>query len=76
MSRKKEKHSRKKSEKIKAKKVDPANPETYYNLGGAYFSIIKNLDSAEFYFQKTLTMNPNHEQAKQGLASVKTNKGK
>jgi tetratricopeptide (TPR) repeat protein len=59
----------------KAKKVGPYNPEVYYNLGGAYLTISKNLDSATYYFTRTLQLNPNHQQASQGLASVKLQMG-
>lgn len=54
----------------KAKTVGPNNPEAYYNLGGAYLSVAKNADSATFYFTKTLSMNPNHAGAQQGLGSL------
>lgn len=60
----------------RAKKVAPLNPEAWYNLGGAYLTVIKNMDSAEFYFRKTLEMNPGHVQATQGLSSVMMQKGK
>lgn len=56
----------------KAKTVGPNNPEAYYNLGGAYLSVAKNADSALFYFNKTLSMNPQHEGALQGLSSIST----
>lgn len=56
----------------RAKKVAPLNPEAYYNLGGAYLSVAKNLDSAAFYFNSTLKLNPQHEQALQGLNSIVT----
>ncbi len=59
----------------RAKNVAPNNPEAYYNLGGAYLSVARNLDSAEFYFTKTVQMNPQHQQANQGLASVKQARG-
>ncbi len=54
-----------------AKAVGINNPEVYYNLGGAYLSVAKNADSAVFYFNKTLSMNPNHAGALQGLGSIK-----
>ena len=55
----------------KAKVAGPNNPEVYYNLGGAYLSVAKNVDSAIFYFNKTLSMNPQHAGALQGLGSLK-----
>lgn len=59
----------------KAKQVAPFNPEAYYNLGGAYLSVAKNLDSAEFYFRKTLEMSPGHKQATDGLNSFIVSRG-
>lgn len=54
----------------KAKNLAPANPEVYYNLGGAYLSITQNLDSAEMYFKKSLQMNPADQRCIDGLGKV------
>ena len=54
-----------------AKTLAPFNPEVYYNLGGAYLSVARNIDSAQYYFEKTLSMAPDHLQAMQGLNSLK-----
>ncbi len=57
----------------KAKKLDPANPEVLYNLGGAYLTAAKNSDSAMYYFSETLKINPNHPGAQQGYGSIMQN---
>lgn len=51
--------------------VAPQNPEAYYNLGGAYLSVANNKDSAKYYFEQTLRLDPNHQQALQGLNSLR-----
>lgn len=55
----------------KAKSVAPQNPEAYYNLGGAYLSAANNRDSAKYYFEKALMLDPNHQMSLQGLQSLK-----
>lgn len=53
----------------KAAVYDPANPDTWYNLGGVYFTV-KKYDSAKICWQKVLQLNPNYTQAKQGLNAL------
>jgi tetratricopeptide (TPR) repeat protein len=48
---------------------NPRNSDLWYNLGGAYFSA-KIYDSAYYYWQQTLKINPNNAQAKQGLTAL------
>ncbi len=53
----------------KAAKYDPSNYNVWYNLGGAYFTI-RDFEKARTCWQKTLQLNPNHQQAKQGLIAL------
>ncbi|MFL5752398.1 MAG: tetratricopeptide repeat protein [Bacteroidia bacterium] len=53
----------------KAARVNPSDPEIWYNLGGAAFTM-KDYDKARIYFEKCLQLNPNHQQAKLGYASL------
>lgn len=57
------------------KKLSPNNVDLLYNIGGAYFTIEK-YDSAVYYFDKTIQLNPNYPQAKEGLnaATIFANK--
>lgn len=56
--------------------VDPANPDLWYNLGGAYYSSGHFNEAAEAW-QKTLSLKPDYERAKQGLQALagQPNKG-
>ncbi len=45
------------------------NPEGYYNLGGAYYQK-KQYNEAKYYWEECLKFNPNHAQAKAGLATI------
>lgn len=45
-----------------ALKYDSTNAEIFYNLGGAYFTI-QRMDSAKYFFSKTLEINPSYEKA-------------
>ncbi len=56
-------------EMYKAINVDPNDAELWYNLGGAYFTWGK-YDSAYYAWNRTLQINPNHAQAKQGLSAL------
>ena len=49
--------------------LDRLNPEGYYNLGGAYYQN-KQYDKAKYYWEECLKVNPNHAQAKAGLATI------
>ncbi len=51
--------------------LDRLNPEGFYNLGGAYYQK-RNYDKAKFYWEQCLKINPNHAQAKAGLATIVT----
>ena len=53
----------------KASQIAPNNPETWYNLGGVYFTY-KNFGKAKEAWEKTLQLNPNHEMARKGLAAL------
>ncbi len=59
----------------KAKSIDPLSADVHYNLGGAYLSVAKNLDSAQVYFTRALQINPNHQLTLQGVASLKEARG-
>ncbi len=51
--------------------LDRLNPEGFYNLGGAYYQKGK-YDKAKYYWEECLKLNPNHVQAKSGLATIVT----
>lgn len=51
--------------------LDRLNPEGYYNLGGAYYQKAR-YDKAKYYWEECLKLNPNHAQAKAGLATIIT----
>jgi tetratricopeptide (TPR) repeat protein len=51
--------------------LDRLNPEGFYNLGGAYYQKGK-YDKAKYYWEQCLKLNPNHAQAKAGLATIVT----
>ena len=53
----------------KAIEVDPANVEYWYNLGGACYTA-KDFEMAKTAWIKTLELDPNHAQAKQGMAAI------
>ena len=59
----------------KALPYDSLNTDVLYNLGGVYFTI-HNTDSAKYFFQKTLRINPSHQQAIIGLKAVEMLQGK
>lgn len=52
----------------KASRIYPQDPEIWYNLGGAAFSL-HDYAKAKMAFEKCLQLNPNHQQAKIGLAN-------
>lgn len=49
--------------------LDKLNPEGFYSLGGAYYQK-KQYDKAKYYWEECLKLNPNHAQAKAGLATI------
>lgn len=53
----------------KAITIDPGNAELWYDLGGALYSN-KQYDEAIASWQKTLQLNPNHQQARNGMQAV------
>jgi len=53
----------------KAVESDPSNPDLWYNLGGACFTI-NNFQRAREAWIKALELKPDYEQAKQGLAAI------
>ena len=57
----------------KALSISPNVVDYNYNLGGAYF-MKNNLDSAEKYFNDALKLNPNHQQSRDGLSAVLSQK--
>lgn len=53
----------------KALNYDSLNADVLYNLGGAYFTIQK-IDSAKYFFQKVLQLNPSYQKAMDGLRAI------
>ncbi|MFI5135674.1 MAG: tetratricopeptide repeat protein [Chitinophagales bacterium] len=53
----------------KAVNYEPTNADGWYNLGGAYFTV-NNFEKAKECWEKTLQINPNYSQAKQGLTAL------
>jgi hypothetical protein len=53
----------------KAIEWNPANPEVYYNLGGAYYTI-GDMENARLMWTKTLELNPAHADAQRGLTAI------
>lgn len=53
----------------KAVACDPSNPDLWYNLGGASYTIHDYARAREAWTQ-TLLLKPDYEQAKQGLAAI------
>ena len=49
--------------------LDKLNPEGWYNLGGAYYQK-RMYDKAKSCWEECLKLNPNHPQAKAGLATI------
>lgn len=56
-----------------ASQIMPANPEVYYNIGGIYL-MKGNLTLAKENWQKTLSLDPNHVQAKDWMIKTATAK--
>ena len=54
---------------LHAAQYDSLNTDILYNIGGAYFSMNQK-DSAAWYWNKTLKINPAYQQAAQGLAAL------
>ncbi len=54
----------------KGLEIAPNNPEIWYNLGGAYFTM-KEYPKAMEAWEKTLQLKPSHQQAQQGYAAIK-----
>lgn len=52
----------------RASKIFPQDPEIWYNLGGAAFSV-GDYAKARMAFEQCLKINPNHQNAKNGLAN-------
>ena len=59
----------------KALPYDSLNTDVLYNLGGVYFTIHNN-DSAKYFFQKVLQINPSHQQAMDGFRAVEMVQGR
>lgn len=53
----------------KGTNVDPSNPELWYNLGGASFTI-KDYAKARMAWTKTLQLKPDHKEAQQGMMAL------
>jgi tetratricopeptide (TPR) repeat protein len=53
----------------KAVAADPSNPDLWYNLGGACYTV-NNFQRAREAWTQTLLLKPDHAQAKQGLAAI------
>lgn len=54
--------------------LDSTYADAYNNIGTAYFALQK-FDSAEFYFNKTLSIQPTHQLATSNLANTYLNEG-
>lgn len=54
---------------VKSVKYDPNNADEWYNLGGVYFTL-QQFDKAKACWQKTLILNPKHQQASAGLNAL------
>lgn len=54
----------------KAAKLDRNNARAWYNLGGASYTV-GNYERAEEAFARAVEINPDHQQAQQGLSAVK-----
>ena len=52
-----------------AVQVDPNNPKYWYNVGGAYFTL-KQYGKAKQAWERTLTDDPNNQEAKKGLVAL------
>lgn len=50
-------------------RYDSVNADTWYNLGGAYFTI-QRFDSARVCFTKALQLKPDYEEAARGLGAL------
>lgn len=50
-------------------RYDSVNADTWYNLGGAYFTI-QRFDSARICFTKALQLKPDYEEAARGLGAL------
>ena len=48
---------------------DSTNPDIWYNIGGAYFTL-KKYDSARYAWLKTLRYQPDNANAKRGLSAL------
>lgn len=57
----------------KAIAADPQNVDFWYNLGGASYTA-KNYKRAREAWEQTLLLNPNHQQAKQGMGALPVEK--
>jgi protein O-mannosyl-transferase len=53
----------------KAVASDPSNPELWYNLGGACYTV-GNFQRAREAWNQTLLLKPDHEQAQKGLSAI------
>ncbi len=53
----------------KAVEVDPSNPDYWYNLGGASFTI-QDYKRAKEAWTKALELKPDYEQARRGLGAI------
>lgn len=57
------------AEMEKAREILPNNPEIWYNIGGAYYTI-KDYQKAIDAWGKTLQLKPDHQQARQGYEAL------
>lgn len=48
---------------------NPGEPEVWYNLGGAYYSV-QNFSKAKESWTRCLQMKPDHEDAKRGMSAI------
>lgn len=53
----------------KVSRIAPQDPEVWYNVGGAYFSV-QNYPKAKEAWSKCISLNPNHQNGRVGLSEV------
>jgi len=58
---------------VQALRLDPASPTVLYNLG--YFLLQNGLDTAQYFLEKTLELDPNYPDARRTLGDVFVERG-
>ena len=52
-----------------ASQINPNDPEIWYNMGGAYYSV-QRFDKAKESWTRCLQLKPDHEDAKRGMSAI------